>query len=617
MHKIFRNGGRCFWLLILFVMTGISSFAQNFTVNAPNVVEKDEIFRVVYTADAEIESFTTPTLVGLDLLAGPTSSRMTSTRIINGKRTDSYEVSYTLILRANTIGKVSVAEASATIGGKVYTAKGIEIEVVGNNTSASSAQTHQGQVTGNASTSQSIRNRGEISSEEIFLRLSFSKTKVVKGEPIVATLKLYTRVPVAGFEDIRFPVFNGFWSQELETPQNINFVRENYNNQIYNSAVLRKYMLLPQQTGEIIVDPAEMICLIQVRSSGGGRSMFDDFFDSYQTVKKRLTTSAVKINVSQLPSGAPSSFGGGVGEFSMNVSLNRDSIKAHEAGALMVEISGAGNLNLIETPMVDLPADFEKYDVKSTNNFTNGANGMKGKKVFEFPFIPRSEGIFEIPPVEYSYYNIAKGKYVTLKSDTLRLKVTPGDASMHGGQMVMGVNKQQVVNLGNDIRYISTSSARLAKKGAFFMGSILFFAVMALILLLCFVADRLLARHAKLKGDVKRTRNKKANKVARMRLKQAQVYMKENLHTPFYEELHKAMLGYISDKLAIQFSDMQRDTIREVLEQKGAGDENIDSFMTLLEECEMARYSQSGGAGAMAEQYGKAMETISNLENKL
>ncbi|MBE6229789.1 MAG: protein BatD [Bacteroidales bacterium] len=616
MHKIFRNGGRCFLLLILFVMTGISSFAQNFTVNAPNVVEKDEIFRVVYTADAEIESFTTPTLVGLDLLAGPTSSRMTSTRIINGKRTDSYEVSYTLILRANTTGKVSVAEASATIGGKVYTAKGIEIEVVGNNTSAST-QTHQGQVTGNAATSQSVRNRGEISSEEIFLRLSFSKTKVVKGEPIVATLKLYTRVPVAGFEDIRFPVFNGFWSQELETPQNINFVRENYNNQIYNSAVLRKYMLLPQQTGEITVDPAEMICLIQVRSSGGGRSMFDDFFDSYQTVKKRLTTSAVKINVSQLPSGAPSSFGGGVGEFSMNVSLNRDSIKAHEAGALMVEISGAGNLNLIETPMVDLPADFEKYDVKSTNNFTNGANGMKGKKVFEFPFIPRSEGIFEIPPVEYSYYNIAKGKYVTLKSDTLRLKVTPGDASMHGGQMVMGVNKQQVVNLGNDIRYISTSSARLAKKGAFFMGSILFFAVMALILLLSFVADRLLARHAKLKGDVKRTRNKKANKVARMRLKQAQVYMKENLHTPFYEELHKAMLGYISDKLAIQFSDMQRDTIREVLEQKGAGDENIDSFMTLLEECEMARYSQSGGAGAMAEQYGKAMETISNLENKL
>ena len=340
MHKRFQNCSRRMALLILFLMAGIASFAQNFTVNAPNVVEKDEIFRVVYTADAEIESFTAPSLTGLDLLAGPTSSRMSSTRIINGKRTDSYEVSYTLILKATTAGKATVSEASATIGGKVYTAKGVYIEVVGNNTSASSTQTHQGQVTGNApAASQSARNRGEISSEDIFLRLSFSKTKVVKGEPIVATLKLYTRVPVAGFEDIRFPVFNGFWSQELETPQNINFVRENYNNQIYNSAVLRKYMLLPQQTGEITVDPAEMICLIQIRTAGGGRSMFDDFFDSYQTVKKRLVTSAEKINVRPLPSGAPASFGGGVGEFSLNVSLNRDSLKAHEAGALVVEIS--------------------------------------------------------------------------------------------------------------------------------------------------------------------------------------------------------------------------------------------------------------------------------------
>ena len=200
-----------------------------------------------------------------------------------------------------------------------------------------------------------------------------------------------------------------------------------------------------------------------------------------------MTTAAVKIDVKPLPSGAPASFGGGVGEFILNVSLNRDSIKAHEAGALMVEISGTGNLNLIETPIVELPADFEKYDVKSSNNFTNGANGMKGKKVFEFPFIPRSEGIFEIPPIEYSYYSISKGKYVTLKSDTLKLKVLQGDANMQGGGAVMmGVNKQQVVNLGNDIRYISTSSPRLVQKGSFFIGSILFYIVVAIIIIFYF-----------------------------------------------------------------------------------------------------------------------------------
>lgn len=620
-------GGISRWLkktlfILLFFTVGVTGvFAQSFTVSAPNVVEKNEIFRVIYTANANIENFNTPSFTGLDLLAGPTPSSMTSTQIINGKRTDSYEVSYTLIMRATATGTATISAASAVIDGKTYTAKALNIDVVENNISSSSTQTHQGRATGNApASSQTNRsNRGEISSDDIFLKLSFSKTKVVKGEPIVAILKIYTRVPIAGFEDVRFPVFNGFWSQELETPQNINFVRENYNNQLYESAVLRKYMLLPQQTGEITVEPAELISQIQIRTSSGGRSIFDDFFDQgYQIVKKRLSTAATKIKVNALPAGAPASFGGGVGDFSMKVSLNRDSLKAHEAGSLVVEISGKGNLNLIETPKVELPADFERYDVKTTNNFSNGAGGMVGKKVFEFPFIPRSEGVFEIPQISYSYYNIASGKYVTLNSQPLSLKVMPGDnIAQSGGNLISSINKQSVVNLGNDIRYIITSSPKLMRKGSFFIGSLWFYVFAALIVIAGFGIDRLLCMQKKLRGDVKRTRNRRANKVAKARLKQASVYLKENLSAPFYEELYKALLGYISDKLAIQFSQMQHDTIQDVLGEKGVSEENIASFMSLLDNCEMARYSQDGGAVAMAEQYNKAIEIISNLENRL
>lgn len=610
-------------LAAIFMLAGVVSFAQSFTVSAPNVVEKGEMFRVVFVADADIVDFTMPTFTGLDLLAGPTSSRRSSTQIINGKRTDSYEVSYTLIMRATATGVAKISSASAVLKGKTYTTKGVDIDVVETNISNGSTQTQQGVASGAQSqssnaTQASRSSRGEISSEDIFIKLSFSKTKVVKGEPIVATLKLYTRVAVAGFEDVRFPVFNGFWSQELETPSNINFVRENYNGQLYESAVLRKYMLLPQQTGEITVDPAEMVCLIQIRTSGGGRSMFDDFFDTYQTVKKRLSTKTAKINVNPLPQGAPESFGGGVGDFSMRVQLNRDSVKAHEAGSLTVEIIGTGNLNLIETPKVMLPEDFEKYDVKTSNYYANGASGMSGKKVFEFPFIPRSEGIFEIPAVEYSYYSVESGKYVTLKSEPIALKVLPGESvSSAAGTMITGVNKQNVVNLGSDIRYIATSSPKLGRKGVFFVGSIWFFVAIAVIVAGWFAADRVLALRKRLRGDVKRTRNKRANKVATMRLKQAQVYLKENLHAPFYEELHKALLGYISDKLGIQFAQMQRDTICEVLQQKGVSEDNIAGFMQLLDNCEMARYSLDGGAVAMNEQYNKAIETISNLENRL
>ncbi len=597
--------------LVFLALSTITAYAQNFTVDAPNVVEKDEIFRIVYTADAEVEEFTAPELSGLELLAGPMPSRMSSTNIVNGVRTDVFEINYTIMVRARQTGVATVSPASVKIDGKQYTSKALSIEVVAGNSSGSSSGN------GNGAQESNAPENGEVSSEDIFLKLSFSKTKVVRGEPIVATLKLYTRVPIAGFEDVKFPVFNGFWSQELETPQNINFVRENYNNQVYSSAVLRRYILLPQQTGDLTVDPSYMVCQIQIRTSGGGLSMFDSFFDTYQTVRKRLSTPSATIKVNPLPSGAPASFGGGVGDFTMEVNLSADSIRAHEAASLTVEINGSGNINLIETPFVELPQDFEKYDVKTDNSFSNGTSGLSGKKVFEFPFIPRSEGLFVIPPVKYSYYSIRQGRYITLESDTLKLKVLPNSNASSSAQVVSGVNKQSVVNLGSDIRYIFTSSADLARKGRFLIASWYFAAAVILIALLFLVADKVLKEREKLRGDVRRTRNRRANKVARNRLKLAQSYLAKGLQAPFYEELHKALLGYVSDKLSIQFAEMQRDAIIELLESRGIQAQERDELISLIDECEMARYSQQQSDGAMDGQYKRAIDIISTLENKL
>ena len=597
--------------LVFLALSTITAYAQNFTVDAPNVVEKDEIFRIVYTADAEVEEFTAPELSGLELLAGPMPSRMSSTNIVNGVRTDVFEINYTIMVRARQTGVATVSPASVKIDGKQYTSKALSIEVVAGNSSGSSGGN------GNGAQESNAPENGEVSSEDIFLKLSFSKTRVVRGEPIVATLKLYTRVPIAGFEDVKFPVFNGFWSQELETPQNINFVRENYNNQVYSSAVLRRYILLPQQTGDLTVDPSYMVCQIQIRTSGGGLSMFDSFFDTYQTVRKRLSTPSATIKVNPLPSGAPASFGGGVGDFTMEVNLSADSIRAHEAASLTVEINGSGNINLIETPFVELPQDFEKYDVKTDNSFSNGTSGLSGKKVFEFPFIPRSEGLFVIPPVKYSYYSIRQGRYITLESDTLKLKVLPNSNASSSAQVVSGINKQSVVNLGSDIRYIFTSSADLARKDRFLIASWYFAVAVIIIALLFLVADKVLKEREKLRGDVRRTRNRRANKVARNRLKLAQSYLAKGLQAPFYEELHKALLGYVSDKLSIQFAEMQRDAIIELLESRGIQAQERDELISLIDECEMARYSQQQSDGAMDGQYKRAIDIISTLENKL
>ena len=604
-------------LFFLLLLVGGSAAAQNtFVVDAPRVVGQDEIFRVVFSADGEMTDFTNPTFTGVEVLAGPSPSRMMSTQINNGKRTESVEMSYTFIVRPVAVGVAKISAASASIGGKVYTTKEVSVEVVKGEAQQSGNQQQQGNVTGTAP--QQRQQGGEVSSQDVFLRLSFSKNRVVKGEPIIATLKLYTRVGIAGFEDIKFPVFDGFWSQEIETPQNINFVRENVDGQIYNAAVLRKYMLLPQQTGDLSIKPAEMICQVQVMSSPRGRSIFDDFFDSgYQIVKKRVNSGNATIKVSPLPAGAPATFGQGVGTFSINVAASRDSVKAHEAGSIIVTVEGSGNLNLIEAPKVQLPADFEVYDVKTTNNYSYGANGISGSKVFEYPFIPRSEGEFQIPPVEYSYYDVKSNRYVTLKSDTLVVKVTKGESTAGTGTLVQGISKQAVASLGEDIRYILQGNPALMHKGKFFVGSIAFFVVLVVVMAAGGVAFAFLKRRAKLKGDVVRTRNKKANKVARMRLKLARSYMEQNLRSPFYEELHKALLGYISDKLAIQFADMQRDTIKETMEMKKVSDKNIEDFLQVLGNCEMARYSFAGEATEMSADYGKAIEVISNLEEEL
>ncbi len=602
--------------MLLFVSS--AAVAQNtFIVDAPRVVEQSEVFRVVFTADGEISNFTKPVFTGLEVLAGPSPSRMSSTQIINGKRTDNIEISYTFIVRPTQSGKAKISGASATIDGKVYTTKEFSIDVVESESAAASGDNSQN---GTQTQQQSNRQRsvGDISSEDVFLRLSFSKTNVVKGEPIVATLKLYTRANIAGFEDIKFPVFNGFWSQEIETPQNINFVRESVDGKIYSAAVLRKYMLLPQQTGDIVINPSEMICQVQVMlQNSGGRSIFDDFFDQgYQIIRKRISSKATTIHVKPLPAGAPASFGGGVGNFSLDVSLSREDIKAHDAASLVVEITGSGNLNLIESPKVSLPADFEVYASKTDNKFTNGAKGISGKKSFEFPFIPRSEGRFVMDPIEYAYYDIDKKKYVTLRSDSIVINVGKGETSVATATM-QGLTKQTVSNIGEDIRYIKTANAALMGKGKFVVTSWYFYFIAILMIAVCGAVAVMLHKNAKLRGDVTRVRNKKANKVARMRLKQAQVYMKEDLYSSFYEELHKALLGYISDKLSISFAQMQRDTIVETLEQKGVSEKNIADFMELLDDCEMARYSLSGQQGQMQQHYTKAMETISNLEDRL
>lgn len=621
--------------LIVCLMLGVSfTWGQNsFKVEAPNVVGEGERFLVKFIASGEVSDFIRPTFSGADVIAGPSTSTSWSTTIINGKRSSTYTSTYTYVLEASDQETVTVSSASAEIEGTTYTTKPLSIEIVKGASSSQASSQGQQQSSGQPSASSAAQSQTQSRSQQedydddpaitygkadLFLRLSLNKTKVFKGEPITAVLKIYTRSNIVGFEDIKWPVFNGFWSQETEAPQNLNFVREKVGNQIYNSALIRRYMLMPQKSGTLTIDPAEMVCQVEVASRArGGRSILDDFFDMVDKnyVKKRLSTGKVTVHVSEIPSGAPSTFGGGVGRLNMTARLTKDSLNANEAASLIVELSGSGNLNLIENPVVSFPPDFERYDAKSTNSFSNSAEGYSGKKTIEYPFIPRGEGVYQIPPIAYSYFDLGQRQYRTLTTDTITVKVGKGKSENTGGMYIPATQKT-VSNLGEDIRYIKTGIPSM-KGENFLVLRWIYYVIAAVLLALAFLAAKLMKDRAALRKDVVRSRNRKANKVARQRLRQAQAFLSQNKVPEFYEELHKAILGYTADKLSIQRSDLQRDIIQETLLSKSVPQEDVSALIALLDDCEMVRYSPEGAAGAMDAQYRKAAELISGFENKL
>ena len=597
-------------VLSLFVL---AAHAQtSIQVQAHKVVSIDEQFNVTFVIEgAKPTDFNWEPGADFELVWGPQQGRSTSVQIINGKRTESSQTTYSYILRPLKVGKFTLAKASAKVKGDEIYSSPHTIEVVSSGSSSGqSSQPSQNQ------SSRPQSQQGNISDSDLFLRLSLNRSDVVVGEPITATIKLYQRVNISGFEGVSFPSFNGFWSQEIEAPSNIEFQRETYDGQIYNVAVLRKFLLIPQHQGRLNIDPAELVCLVSVRVSSGGNSIFDGFFDEYRNVRKKVQTKPVTVNVSALPAGAPASFGGGVGEFSISASVSKDTVKTHEAASLIVTVSGKGNVALLEAPKVSLPPDMEVYDTKVTSNIAPG--GMSGTRKYEYPFIPRSHGDFVIEPIKYSYYDVNQKKYVTLETQPIALAVLKGnDTGSSATVVVPGSSQKDVKNLDSDVRYINVKDPLLVAKGHFLVGSGLFWIIVTLLVAAATALWLLLRRMAARRADVAGMKNRKATKMALKRLQLAATFLKQNLYTAFYEELHKALLGFIADKLMIPASELSKDKISDALKDGNVPQEDINAFIDILDACEFARYSPSTGNDAMAAHYAAATEVISAIDSSM
>lgn len=610
--------------IVAFLLTAIFQMsAQNvIRVEAPDVVAVNEQFNVTFIIEGEKSPSDFQWSSGDDfqLVWGPQKGSSSSIQIINGKRSSSHQTTFTYILIPKATGTFQLPAATALLSGDRISSTQASIQVVSDGASSSrSSGQNGGKSSGGGQTSST--GSGEISSNDLFMRLSLSRTEVVIGEPITATLKIYQRANVVGFENAKFPTFNGFWSQETYVPNNIEFKRESLDDKIYNTAVLRTYVLIPQQPGTITIDPAELVCLVNIRTAPStSNSLFDSFFqDEYRTIRKRVTTPAVKVKVNPLPAGQPASFGGGVGNFGISARLTTDNLKTHDAASLIITVSGRGNVALLEEPKVNFPPDFEVYDTKTTENTDKSNGGTSGSKSFEYPFIPRSHGDFTIEPVEYSYYDVNAGKYVTLRTEPLHVKVAKGKGgdSTPVTTVNSGVERKDVKSLADDIRFIFTGKPGLSGSGSFFVGSVFFWILLALMILGATSVYLAFRKVAAMRADVAGTKNRRATKMAQKRLKLAGEYLDKNLYTAFYEELHKALIGFVSDKLNMDMSEISKDNIASALTEGGVSEEQTKAFTDLLDACEFARYSPDGGNEAMRSHYDAALKVISSIDSGL
>lgn len=592
----------------------VAAAQTKIAVEAPNIVGSDEQFNVTFIIEGEDRPSNFNWNPGDDftLVWGPQRGESTSIRVINGKRSKSSQFTYTYILAPKKTGKFELPSATAKMNGETITSVQAAVEVLASDSSASA---QSGASSGNT---QQTKPSGTISSKDLFLKFTVSRTSAVVGQPLTAELKLYQNVDIAGFEGAKFPAFNGFWSQETAAPNNINFQREEVDGRLYNSALLRRYVLIPQQVGNLVIDPAELVCLVNVRRPSHGNSIFDSFFDdNTMTVRKRVTTPAVHVHVNPLPSGAPATFGGGVGSFRISASLSKDQLKMHEATSLTVTVSGRGNVSLLEAPKVNFPADMDVYDTKTTENTDKTTGGTSGSKVFEYPFIPRSHGEFTIAPIEYSYYDVNAGKYETISTGPITFNVEKGDVAetqASTSQLVMP-DRKSVKNLGEDIRFIRTRQPSYKFRTVFFVDSLWYWVTAALILLVAGLLWYLMKGMEAHRADVVGNKNRKATKMALGRLKMAAGYLQKNLYSAFYEELHKALLGFASDKMNIGAEDLSKENIAAMLKEAGVAEDLSAQFVALLDACEFARYSPDGGNEAMNTHYNEAVKVISSIDS--
>lgn len=571
----------------------------------------NEQFKLTYSLNGNGRNFQGPDLKDFNVLGGPNQS--SNIQMVNGSFSQS--LSFTYFLQPKSEGTFKIGFASIEADGKRIQSNGLILTVVKGNTS-------------NQNQSGSGQDQGGLSEKNIFLKAEVNKSGVYQGESVTVVFKLYTNVNIMNYTISKSPALNGFWSQDIELPEQLQLSNATVDGINYKVGVLKKVVLFPQQSGTLYIDPMELECIARIQVKGKNRmdpfGVFqnDPFFNdpffgfgSARDVKYAFKSNKLAINVKALPEGAPESFTGSVGQFNVDASIDKNATNANEPVSLKIKINGTGNLKLIEPPALEFPGDIESYDAKVNESLKASESGVSGSKTFEYLLIPRHEGTYELQPVTFSYFDLGKKQYVSKSFGPFKIKVGKGSGS---GEAITSssVSKSDFQLLGKDIRYIKINEQEFSSGSHSLFGSPLFYALV----LAPFAAFGGMMwyrnRNIALNRDIVSLKSRKATELAKKRLAIAQKYMSSGDKSAFYEEVSKAMWGYAGDKLAIPTADLSRDKLTASLQNKQVSDAAVQSFMNIIDECEMARFAGSASAD-ITSIYQQAIQSITSIEQSL
>ena len=594
------------YVLMVALVTLVSVSAQQITGSAPSQVAVGEQFRLTYKVNTDdVEGFRAGNVpTELEVLMGPSTSRQSSFQMINGHTSSSTSVTYTYILCATSNGTFTIPPARATVGGKQVTSNALRIKV-------------SGQAQGNGGSQQQrqpagVRSAGTpISGSDLFIKVSANKSRVHEQEPVLLTYKVYTLVELTSLNG-KMPDLKSFYSQEIPLPQQKKFTLENVNGRPYRTVTWSQYVMFPQMTGKLDI-PGITFEGVVVQANRDV-DPFEAFFNGgsgYVEVNKKIQAPGLSIQVDPLPE-RPANFSGGVGQFSIKAELDKTEVKANDPVTLRITVSGAGNMKLLKEPVVNFPQDFDKYDAKQNDKTKLTSNGLEGSITYEFLAVPRHQGTFEIPPVEFVYYDTRDNAYKTLKTEALKLNVAKGS----GNAQNLSYNSQQdIEQLNKDIHFIKTGDTTQHQQGDYFFGSTGYWVALALLVLTFITLFVVFRQRAIDNANISKMRGKKANKVAVKRLKLADKLMKQGKASAFYDEVLRALWGYVGDKLNMPVEQLSRENISQQLSARNVDEATIAQFIGALDECEFERYAPGDAKGNMGKTYEAAMGAIIKIED--